>query len=176
MSSAVSSTFSLSQLATLVDGMRLALLVFRADKPAYLNPAARRLVDRVRRDYDTDFVLTLRNHIADLRMPGSRPDAVSILTAPSGEPFYIHVTQLRRASRLVAATVREIGLEREALSTHYGLSRREAQIVELVLHGHGNRAIAEMLDVAPNTVKKHLTHTFDKVGVDSRVRMLSRFS
>ena len=166
-----------SQLFALVDGIRLAVLVFRGDRPVYQNATARRLVDRVRRDYGIDFVVTLRNHITDLLAPGPKPaESVSSLTAPSGEPFYVHVRQLGRTGRLMAVSVREIGLEREVFNTRYGLSRREAQVVELVLHGHSNRDIAVLLGVAPTTVKKHLTHIFDKVGLDSRARLLSRFA
>jgi DNA-binding CsgD family transcriptional regulator len=155
----------------------LAVLVFRGDRTAYQNATARRLVARVRADYGTDFVVTLRNHIADILAPGPKPpEAVSILTAPSGEPFYVHVRQLGRTGRLMAVSVREIGLERAAFSTRYGLSRREAQVVELVLRGHSNRDIAVLLGAAPTTVKKHLTRIFDKVGVDSRTRLLSRFA
>ncbi len=49
-----------------------------------------------------------------------------------------------------------------------GLTRREAEVVRLVMAGATNAAIAVELHVSPGTVKKHLDNVYDKLGVRGR--------
>lgn len=49
-----------------------------------------------------------------------------------------------------------------------GLTSREREIVELVADGKTNAQIAAQLWVAPSTVKKHLEHVYEKLGVGRR--------
>ena len=78
--------------------------------------------------------------------------------------------------RTLVACIRELAPERDAVKRCYGLSDREAQVVDLVLRGYGNRDIAQALDIAPTTAKKHLSRIFNKVGVDSRAQLISRLA
>ena len=48
------------------------------------------------------------------------------------------------------------------------LSDREGQVLARVAAGHSNREIARELLISEATVKTHLVHVFDKLGVDSR--------
>lgn len=48
------------------------------------------------------------------------------------------------------------------------LSDREAQVLARVAAGHSNCEIARELLISEATVKTHLVHVFDKLGVDSR--------
>lgn len=48
------------------------------------------------------------------------------------------------------------------------LTARESEIVELVAEGKTNAQIAAQLWVAPSTVKKHLEHVYEKLGVGRR--------
>jgi predicted ATPase/DNA-binding CsgD family transcriptional regulator len=52
------------------------------------------------------------------------------------------------------------------------LSAREQEILLLVSKGLSNRAIADQLVVEISTVKKHLTHVYEKLGVSNRVQAL----
>ena len=49
-----------------------------------------------------------------------------------------------------------------------GLTPREAEVLLWVAQGKGNGDIAIILGAAENTVKKHLQHIFEKLGVDTR--------
>ena len=51
---------------------------------------------------------------------------------------------------------------------HPALSDREGQVLARVAAGHSNREIARELLISEATVKTHLVHVFDKLGVDSR--------
>jgi DNA-binding CsgD family transcriptional regulator len=48
------------------------------------------------------------------------------------------------------------------------LSRREKEVLGLILQQHRNRDIALILGIAENTVKNHIYNAFQKVGVGSR--------
>lgn len=48
------------------------------------------------------------------------------------------------------------------------LTRREIQILKLLIKGHSNQMIADELYISPHTVKTHLTHIFAKIKVQNR--------
>ena len=49
------------------------------------------------------------------------------------------------------------------------LSRREVEVLELLLHGVSNKEIALSLKICQKTVEEHLTSIYTKIGVRSRV-------
>ena len=53
------------------------------------------------------------------------------------------------------------------------LSRREQEIALLVVHGLGNREIADRCAISEQTVKDHLKHTYRKLGVRSRTALVA---
>ena len=53
----------------------------------------------------------------------------------------------------------------------FGLTRREREVVALVIEGCNNREIAQRFAVTRETVKHHLTRIFDKVGAANRVEL-----
>jgi LuxR family maltose regulon positive regulatory protein len=54
------------------------------------------------------------------------------------------------------------------------LTARELEVLQLLAAGAPNRAIAEQLVVTPETVKKHLSHLFDKLGAANRTQAVAR--
>ncbi|TMF81286.1 MAG: hypothetical protein E6I18_03340 [Chloroflexi bacterium] len=54
------------------------------------------------------------------------------------------------------------------------LSRREKELLLEVGKGKTNAAIARTLGISPATVKKHLEHIYEKLGVSGRVAALAR--
>ncbi len=49
-----------------------------------------------------------------------------------------------------------------------GLTAREREVLRLVAAGKTNREIADQLVLSERTVINHLSHVFDKIGVDNR--------
>ena len=54
------------------------------------------------------------------------------------------------------------------------LTRRELEVLELVAQGSSNDEVAATLFLSRATVKTHLGHVFDKLGVDSRTAAVAR--
>lgn len=54
-----------------------------------------------------------------------------------------------------------------------GLSRREAEIMDLVVQGLSNGQLARQLFVSEKTVKNHMNHIFRKLGVTSRAQAMA---
>jgi LuxR family maltose regulon positive regulatory protein len=54
------------------------------------------------------------------------------------------------------------------------LSTREVEVLTLLADGHSNRAIAGQLFITVDTVKRHISHIFSKLGVGSRTQAMAR--
>ena len=53
----------------------------------------------------------------------------------------------------------------------FGLTHRELEIVRAIMSGDTNKAIARRFSISENTVKRHITHIFNKVGASTRVEL-----
>ncbi|MCO5121994.1 MAG: DNA-binding response regulator [Burkholderiaceae bacterium] len=62
-----------------------------------------------------------------------------------------------------------------ALARLSGLTPREIDVIEWVAKGKTNRDIAEILDMSPRTVNKHLEHIYAKLGVETRTAAVAQF-
>lgn len=56
------------------------------------------------------------------------------------------------------------------------LTKREREIIELVLDKGSNSAIANHLNISENTVKSHLTRIYKKLGVQNRNEIIDLFN
>ena len=56
----------------------------------------------------------------------------------------------------------------ECLMHEHGLTNREAEIAWLLYRGFTNRQIGEELFIAETTVKKHVSHVYEKTQVSGR--------
>jgi DNA-binding NarL/FixJ family response regulator len=80
-----------------------------------------------------------------------------------------------RAGKLdseVAEAVLEVAghtLPVKSTSAPAGLTRREVEVLGLLVRGMSNREIAELLVLTPKTVGHHIESIYSKVGVSSRV-------
>ncbi|MDD2216165.1 MAG: LuxR C-terminal-related transcriptional regulator [Eubacteriales bacterium] len=59
------------------------------------------------------------------------------------------------------------------LSRIYKLTKREMEITELLYNGKSNNEISHQLSISVNTVKKHISNIFNKLGVDSRSQLIN---
>ena len=54
---------------------------------------------------------------------------------------------------------------------NYALTRRELEVLRLIVDGCSNREIATSFGLSEETVKRHLSNIFDKVGVSTRLEL-----
>ena len=86
-------------------------------------------------------------------------------------------------SEEIASAVRQAAAGRKALAPQVAatlmgrmsggsevLSEREIQLLELIARGATNKVAAKELFISEATVKTHLVHIFQKLGVDNRTR------
>ncbi len=59
----------------------------------------------------------------------------------------------------------------EAKQKSFGLTPRELQVVSAVVVGYSNKEIAQYFKIAEDTVKHHLSKSFDKIGVSTRLEL-----
>ena len=57
------------------------------------------------------------------------------------------------------------------MKNHFGLTRRELEIVQAIGEAMSNKDIAVHFGISEYTVKHHLTRIFDKIGVYSRLEL-----
>jgi ATP/maltotriose-dependent transcriptional regulator MalT len=110
------------------------------------------------------FVTAYRAHPEHLRVLASKRDF---------ERDVRRIVQRAMDSRLA----RKVGLAvrgPELKSARDSLSPREQEILDLVVQGATNREMAKALFIAETTVKAHLRHIFEKLGVRSRTEAAVR--
>ena len=52
------------------------------------------------------------------------------------------------------------------------LSTRETEVLNLMIEGDNYKVIVEKLYISSNTVKKHISHIYEKLHVNSRSQIL----
>ena len=62
----------------------------------------------------------------------------------------------------------------EAIRLEFGLTEREAEVSYWLAQGKTNREIAQILEMSPRTVSKHLETVFRKLGVENRTSAAAR--
>ena len=59
--------------------------------------------------------------------------------------------------------------------TKLGLTKREEEVLSWVATGKTNAEVAQILWLAPSTVRKHLENVYAKLGVGTRTGAVARF-
>jgi DNA-binding CsgD family transcriptional regulator len=74
------------------------------------------------------------------------------------------------------ALARKAGIVTRSTGSYGVLSPREREILDHVSQGRTNFEIAGSLFISPGTVKSHMDHVFDKLGVRSRAAAVARYA
>jgi DNA-binding CsgD family transcriptional regulator len=107
-------------------------------------------------------------------LPGDDGQLLFETDGELGQELRLAARARGQAPEALAAELIARGLEQEARRSHAeavlgALTRRERQVAWLAAAGHTNRQIAEALVVSPETVKTHIAHILQKLGVRSKV-------
>jgi DNA-binding CsgD family transcriptional regulator len=76
---------------------------------------------------------------------------------------YVHKSDLPSTQTPTGDTERARELAREK-----GLTAKECEVLEMMLQGESRKQIAAELHVSENTVKTHVKHIYEKLGVGGR--------
>ena len=95
----------------------------------------------------------------DLALPLSKQD--TMLTV-----YYFKQTE--EDEYLLKIQSPNVEIDPAILEQRLAITYREAEVLLWLAHGKTNREIAEILDMSPRTVNKHLEQMFPKIGADNR--------
>lgn len=88
----------------------------------------------------------------------------------SGEDLHVAIRTVASGEVFLPKRIKTIYDDRKKRPS---LSEREIEIVRLVAKGFSNDELAERLHLSPDTVKAHLRHVYEKLGVESRVEAVT---
>jgi DNA-binding NarL/FixJ family response regulator len=71
----------------------------------------------------------------------------------------------------IVERLREVGRPQADAPPVTMLTRRELQIVAAIAEGASNKDIGQQFNLSEQTIKNHLSHIFDKVGVSNRLEL-----
>ena len=80
----------------------------------------------------------------------------------------IYIAQIGPDEYLLRLIEGEIGDDRALLKQKLKVTEREAEVLLWIARGKSNRDIADILDLSPRTVNKHLEQIYAKLGVENR--------
>jgi DNA-binding CsgD family transcriptional regulator len=81
---------------------------------------------------------------------------------------FIYIGQIGPDEYLLRLLEGEIDDDRILLKQKLTVTQREAEVLLWIARGKSNRDIAEILDLSPRTVNKHLEQIYAKLGVENR--------
>lgn len=118
-------------------------------------------------------VLTTYDSDADI-LRAVEAGATGYLLKDAGrEELYDAVRSAACGRTALAPTVADSLMRSLRRPEHQSLSKREVEVLDLVRQGKTNKQIARSLHVSEATVKTHLIHAFNKLGVDDRTAAVS---
>ena len=88
----------------------------------------------------------------------------------SGEDLHVAIRTVASGNVFLPKRIKAIYDDRKKRPS---LSEREIEIVRLVAKGFSNDELAERLHLSPDTIKAHLRHVYEKLGVESRVEAVT---
>ena len=119
----------------------------------------------------------LRGGAAQINYPGQAEYVISILPVPKelqGTGFSLDVDANGSAIATVIIENKSIRRDRmtEDIREKFGLTRTEAAVALACMNGGTRLAIANELGVSDSTVRTHLSHIFEKTGVNRRTELI----
>lgn len=113
-------------------------------------------------------ILTTYDHDADIVRAVEAGASGYLLKDASPEAIADAVAAAARGETVLASGLAQRLVQRMRAPAEPTLTPRELEVLRLVEQGSSNRAIAKAMFVSEATVKTHLVHINDKLGVDNR--------
>ncbi len=153
---------------------RFLLAASHTSRVLWYTPQAAKLLGDAFANFDReDYVLPQDVqtwlHQCAAAQPGSEPVSISLKArSPSLGMRLIYIAQIGADEYLLRLLQGEIDDDRKLLKQKLTVTEREAEVLLWIARGKSNRDIAEILDLSPRTVNKHLEQIYAKLGVENR--------
>jgi DNA-binding NarL/FixJ family response regulator len=140
----------------------------------WCTPQAAKLLGEGFKDFDTEgYVLSQDVQVwlnqCAAAPPASIPISIDLKTDRSSVRLrLIYIAQIGPDEYLLRLIEGEIGDDRALLRQKLKVTEREAEVLLWIARGKSNRDIADILDLSPRTVNKHLEQIYAKLGVENR--------
>lgn len=85
------------------------------------------------------------------------------------EKYEKHIAVLKKELAEIVEEKQSVS-EKENIETDTSLTHREIEVLRWVADGATNTEISEILNISPHTVKSHVIHIFNKLGVNDRTQ------
>ena len=79
--------------------------------------------------------------------------------------------QGRRIDHLAGVLTEMRSQIRKENNDRFNLTRRELEVIGLIVKGYSNRDIAKQFKLSEETVKRHLSNTFEKLNISTRLEL-----
>jgi DNA-binding NarL/FixJ family response regulator len=153
---------------------RFLLATSRGGRVLWYTPQAAKLLGLAFTDFDREDYVLPRDVQAWLNQCADSPPgaevvslALKVSNAPAGVQV-LYVAQIGADEYLLRLVEGAIEDERKLLKRTLTVTEREAEVLLWIARGKSNRDIAEILDLSPRTVNKHLEQIYAKLGVENR--------
>jgi len=153
---------------------RFLLAASQAGRVLWCTPQAGKLLSAAFRSFNTDnYVLPLAaqtwlQQCAGAGTPTILPSIGLATGVASNSLRLIYVGQIGADEYLLRLLEGEVASEEALLRQRLSVTEREAEVLLWIARGKSNRDIAEILDLSPRTVNKHLEQIYSKLGVENR--------
>ena len=153
---------------------RFLLAVRQSGRVLWCTPQAGKLLAAAFRDFDTDgYVLPAAIRDWLVQRAGNENSALAPSIGVKGDAAAVelqlfYVGQIGADEHLLRLVEGEAGNEQSTLRQKLAVTEREAEVLMWIARGKSNRDIAEILELSPRTVNKHLEQIYAKLGVENR--------
>lgn len=151
----------------LYDRLRPDVALFDLRMPRMNGAAA---IARIKADHPGARAIVLTTYESDADILGAIQNGATgyvLKNAPKGEIFDA-IRAAAEGKSLLSPEVTARLMERVRGPADEALSVREIEVLELVAQGTSNKLIAKELWISETTVKTHMIHIFEKLGVADR--------
>ncbi len=111
-------------------------------------------------------------------MPMLEPEMVELVYPPAAsmEAINMELTPSHNVLQLPEKLQPELegGFEEDFMQT-YKLTKREREILLLIIKGYNNPHMCETLNISINTLKTHLRNIYRKIGVEDRQDLINKY-
>jgi DNA-binding NarL/FixJ family response regulator len=114
----------------------------------------------------------MRMGVQGLREKTSRVEEISAAVEEVARGRSAYTREHERAAQSLLGDLARRSREAAAVST--ALTKREREILQLMVRGHGNRQCARALGITERTVESHLFGLYSKLGATSRIGAVQR--